>query len=81
MSSPTYIPRRPPFRAEHIGSLLRPKPITNRRLQLDGLDALSIAQDMTLRQLEDVAIVNAVRLQRSLGYHAVTDGEYRRHQF
>ena len=53
----------PPFRAEHIGSLLRPR-------------ALLEAKER--RPLEDQAIVEAIRWQESLGLKLVTDGEFRR---
>ncbi|HUQ24039.1 MAG TPA: 5-methyltetrahydropteroyltriglutamate--homocysteine S-methyltransferase, partial [Burkholderiales bacterium] len=55
--------QHPPFRAEHIGSLLRPR-------------ALLEAKDR--RALEDGAIVEAIRWQESLGLKVVTDGEFRR---
>ena len=53
----------PPFRAEHIGSLLRPR-------------ALLEAKER--RALEDQAIVEAIRWQEGLGLKLVTDGEFRR---
>lgn len=73
--------QRPPFRAEHMGSLLRPQKLSEKRVELDGKDAISITQDKELRALEDEAIDDIVKLQVDLGYHPVTDGEYRRHQF
>lgn len=73
--------QRPPFRAEHMGSLLRPKALSKKRVELDGMDAIAITQDKELRKLEDEAIDEIVKVQLDLGYHAVTDGEYRRHQF
>ncbi|KAI1810445.1 5-methyltetrahydropteroyltriglutamate-homocysteine methyltransferase [Poronia punctata] len=73
--------QRPPFRAEHLGSLLRPKELTERRLELDDAKALVIARDEKLRKITDDAIVDIVELQRGLGFHAINDGEYRRHQF
>jgi 5-methyltetrahydropteroyltriglutamate--homocysteine methyltransferase len=64
----------PPFRADHVGSLLRP-----RRL-LDARDANSrgLLTAAALREVEDECIREAVALQEDLGYHGVTDGEYRR---
>jgi len=53
----------PPFRAEHIGSLLRPRPL------LEAKDR---------RPLEDAAIAEAIRWQEGLGLKVVTDGEFRR---
>ncbi|RYP52014.1 hypothetical protein DL769_010732 [Monosporascus sp. CRB-8-3] len=73
--------QRPPFRAEHMGSLLRPAKLTERRLKLDNAKALEIAQDKELHVIEDEAIKDIVKLQLDLGYHAINDGEYRRHQF
>jgi 5-methyltetrahydropteroyltriglutamate--homocysteine methyltransferase len=64
----------PPFRADHVGSLLRPPELHDARArfaagQLDG-DGL--------RAAEDAAIVEAVRMQREVGLQSVTDGEFRR---
>ncbi|CAK7200196.1 hypothetical protein SEUCBS139899_002887 [Sporothrix eucalyptigena] len=73
--------QRPPFRAEHMGSLLRPQALSDKRVQLDGEKAVVIAADQELRKLEDAAIDDIVQQQLDLGYHPVTDGEYRRHQF
>ena len=57
----------PPFRAEHIGSLLRPP-------QLLGFDGDRAARV----ELENDSIVQAIRWQESLGLKVVTDGEFRR---
>lgn len=73
--------QRPPFRAEHLGSLLRPKDISEYRVKLDDKKALDILSDKDLREMEDKAIAKVVKLQLDLGFHAVNDGEYRRHQF
>ena len=73
--------QRPPFRAEHLGSLLRPKDLGDKRIALDGKKAVEIAADPELRGIEDKAIDEIVKLQLDLGFHAVNDGEYRRHQF
>ncbi|KAI0101707.1 5-methyltetrahydropteroyltriglutamate-homocysteine methyltransferase [Nemania sp. FL0031] len=73
--------QRPPFRAEHLGSLLRPKELTERRIELDDAKALDIAHDKKLNEIEDKAINEIVKLQLDLGFHAINDGEYRRHQF
>lgn len=64
----------PPFRADHVGSLLRPPELaeTRRRFKAGALDAA------TLRAAEDRAIANAVRRQRDVGLQAITDGEFRR---
>lgn len=73
--------QRPPFRAEHMGSLLRPQALSEKRISLDDSKAVEIAQDEELHQLEDSAVADALELQKKLGFLAVTDGEYRRHQF
>lgn len=73
--------QRPPFRAEHLGSLLRPHRLVNRRVALDGQKAVVIANDKELHAIEDEAIEKIVKIQLDLGYHAVNDGEFRRHQF
>lgn len=73
--------QRPPFRAEHLGSLLRPQKLVDKRVALDGQKAIIIANDKELHSIEDEAIDDIIKLQLDLGYHAVNDGEYRRHQF
>ncbi|KDN66135.1 putative 5-methyltetrahydropteroyltriglutamate-homocysteine methyltransferase [Colletotrichum sublineola] len=73
--------QRPPFRAEHMGSLLRPKALTEKRTALDGKKAVEIAGDEELNRLEEQGVRDIVKTQLDLGFHAVTDGEYRRHQF
>lgn len=64
----------PPFRAEHVGSLLRPQALRTARDQfLKG--ELSVTG---LRAAEDRAIEAAIRMQESIGLRAITDGEFRR---
>ncbi|KAL4073167.1 hypothetical protein V8B97DRAFT_2033573 [Scleroderma yunnanense] len=63
----------PPFRAEHIGSLLRPDYLLEARKKFDQKE-LTYEQ---LRELEDKAIEEAVRMQREVGIKTLTDGEYR----
>jgi 5-methyltetrahydropteroyltriglutamate--homocysteine methyltransferase len=64
----------PPFRADHVGSLLRPAPLlAAREAHREGRCSLS-----ELRALEDEAIRDVVRTQEALGLEAVTDGEFRR---
>ncbi len=65
---------KPPFRADHVGSLLRPPELLKAR---DDFKANKISA-AELRQAEDKAIRAAVRTQEELGLHGVTDGEYRR---
>ncbi len=64
-----------PYRADHVGSLLRPDPVVQARVQHLQQGTRSAAE---LRQIEDDAIVDAVAMQESVGLRAVTDGEYRR---
>lgn len=64
----------PPFRADHVGSLLRPPQLLAAREQYRA-GTLTAAQ---LKDLEDEAILEVVRHQEELGLRAVTDGEYRR---
>ena len=65
---------RPPFRADHIGSLLRPPALLAAR-QAAEEGRLSAEE---LRAEEDRHIRDAVRLQEDVGLEVVTDGEYRR---
>jgi 5-methyltetrahydropteroyltriglutamate--homocysteine methyltransferase len=64
----------PPFRAEHIGSLLRPERLIAARRRFG---AGEIGRD-ELAAIEDEAILGAVRLQEAAGFAVVTDGEFRR---
>jgi 5-methyltetrahydropteroyltriglutamate--homocysteine methyltransferase len=70
------IPKRtkPPFRADHVGSLLRPQHLLDARSKFDKRE-ISAAQ---LRSIEDGAIRHAVKRQEDVGLKAVTDGEFRR---
>lgn len=62
------------FRADHVGSLLRPAALTQAR-EAHAQGELSAAE---LRQIEDDAIADAVRRQQEQGLQVVTDGEFRR---
>jgi 5-methyltetrahydropteroyltriglutamate--homocysteine methyltransferase len=64
----------PPFRADHVGSLLRP-PALLRAREDAAAGRITRAE---LRGVEDDAIRDAVRLQQDVGLQAVTDGEFRR---
>jgi 5-methyltetrahydropteroyltriglutamate--homocysteine methyltransferase len=68
---------KPPFRAEHIGSLLRPAELMVERA---GFARGEITQ-ATLTAAEDSAIAGAIRLQEQLGFKFVTDGEFRRRSY
>jgi len=59
----------PPFRADHIGSLLRPKKLREAFRNLSG-DELRAVQDECIREV--------VKLQKDCGLEVVTDGEFRR---
>ena len=65
---------KPPFRADHVGSLLRPAALTEARAEhrAGRLDAEG------LRAVEDAAILEVIELQRAVGLRTVTDGEFRR---
>jgi 5-methyltetrahydropteroyltriglutamate--homocysteine methyltransferase len=65
---------KPPFRADHVGSLLRPAALHEAR---EKAQKGEIAAEQ-LRAVEDAAIRDAVRLQESAGLQAITDGEFRR---
>jgi 5-methyltetrahydropteroyltriglutamate--homocysteine methyltransferase len=64
----------PPFRADHVGSLLRPRALLQARDDA-GRGAISLDD---LRAAEDEAIRDAVRMQEEIGLRSVTDGEFRR---
>jgi 5-methyltetrahydropteroyltriglutamate--homocysteine methyltransferase len=65
---------RPPFRADHVGSLLRPKEVLKARDEFAAGD-ITAAQ---LTQVEDAAIQANIRRQREVGLKSATDGELRR---
>ena len=68
----------PPFRADHVGSFLRPKYL------LDARDAFFNQKTITaeqLRAVEDKAITEIVQLQQDVGLQSITDGEFRRTYF
>jgi len=64
----------PPFRADHVGSLLRPASLLSARADF-AAGTLDAAQ---LRAVEDAAIKNVVRMQKDAGLQTATDGEFRR---
>jgi 5-methyltetrahydropteroyltriglutamate--homocysteine methyltransferase len=68
------IDRRPPFRADHIGSLLRPSALRQafRRYHANEID------DDAFARVQDQCIRDAVQMQEELGFAVVTDGEFRR---
>src|SRR3989442_11659670 len=65
---------RGPFRADHVGSLLRPAALKALRLEKEvgrvGADRLAVAEDASIREV--------VKLQEEVGLQGITDGEHRR---
>ena len=68
---------RPPFRADHIGSLLRPSAL---RKAFRG-HAAGTLSDEAFRAAQDAAIRDAVKLQADCGLQVATDGEFRRFSY
>ena len=66
-----------PFRADHVGSLLRPAEMLAARDQ----HAKNEISGTELRAIEDDCIREAVAMQESLGLSSITDGEFRRASF
>jgi 5-methyltetrahydropteroyltriglutamate--homocysteine methyltransferase len=64
----------PPFRADHVGSLLRPPELLRAREEL-GRGRMTPVE---LRAIEDEAIGDVVKMQEGVGLRSATDGEYRR---
>ena len=67
----------PPFRADHVGSFLRPKFLLDAREQR-ARGEIDAAQ---LREVEDRAITEIVSFQQDVGLQSITDGEFRRTYF
>ena len=65
---------RPPFRADHVGSFLRPERLreARERFAAGGLPAAE------LHAIEDECIRDVVRAQEDVGLKGITDGEFRR---
>ena len=68
---------KPPFRADHVGSLIRPEALIKAREQTEK-GAISPIQ---LKNIQQAAIRDVVRMQEELGLKLVTDGEYNRHSW
>ena len=64
----------PKFRADHVGSLLRPPEL------LEARSAFSEGKlsEKALYEIEDASILKALELQRAAGMDVLSDGEYRR---
>jgi len=68
---------QPPFRADHVGSFLRPQRLTDARAQREAGEIESAA----LREIEDECIREVVARQEQCGLKGITDGEFRRTYF
>ena len=68
------IRNRPPFRADHVGSLLRPPILKDARARHERGEI----SDEYLRTVEDAAIERAIARQAEIGLRSATDGEFRR---
>ena len=66
--------KSPPFRAEHVGSLLRPQELVQKRYDV----AAGRAQPEDLVPLEKKAVAEVVQFQRDCGLKVVSSGEYTR---
>jgi 5-methyltetrahydropteroyltriglutamate--homocysteine methyltransferase len=77
MSAAMSGPQKPPFRADHVGSLLRPPDLLAAR---DRHQAGELTAE-ALREVEDRCIRDAVALQEGIGLRGITDGEFRRTYF
>ena len=65
---------KPPFRADHVGSLLRSAPLKEARLKRES-NAITAEQ---LKAIEDAEIAAVIKKQEAVGLKSITDGEYRR---
>ncbi|HEX6268338.1 MAG TPA: hypothetical protein VFZ81_15745, partial [Burkholderiales bacterium] len=73
---------RAPFRADHVGSLLRPEKLKRAREELLGPQTptsnIGPHANARLGEVEDECVREVVALQERIGLRAVTDGEFRR---
>src|SRR5262249_12951282 len=74
VTAPAPRGERAPFRADHVGSLLRPPALKRLRLERDA----GRASQAELRAAEDAAIRDVVARQEAAGLQGITDGELRR---
>ena len=68
---------KPPFRADHVGSLLRPARLKEARVAFEK----GTLPREELSEIEDQAIRDVVKLQEEVGLRGVTDGEFRRREW
>jgi methionine synthase II (cobalamin-independent) len=66
--------RSPPFRAEHVGSLLRPQELVQKRYDV----ASGKATQEDLEPLEDKTVAEVVKMQQGCGLKVISSGEYTR---
>ena len=65
---------KPPFRADHVGSILRTAPVKDARAKREQ-GTISAAQ---LKEVEDREIEKIIKKQEEIGLRLATDGEFRR---
>jgi 5-methyltetrahydropteroyltriglutamate--homocysteine methyltransferase len=65
---------KPPFRADHVGSLLRPQALKDARVKHEHGEISAAA----LSAIEDQEIEKVIRKQEEIGLRSITDGEFRR---
>jgi 5-methyltetrahydropteroyltriglutamate--homocysteine methyltransferase len=68
---------KPPYRADHVGSLIRPEALIKAREQTEQ----KTIPEAELKRIQQAAIRDVVRMQEELGLKLVTDGEYNRHSW
>jgi 5-methyltetrahydropteroyltriglutamate--homocysteine methyltransferase len=68
---------KPPYRADHVGSLIRPDALIRAREQAEQ----KAIPEAELKRIQQAAIRDVVRMQEELGLKLVTDGEYNRHSW
>jgi 5-methyltetrahydropteroyltriglutamate--homocysteine methyltransferase len=73
----TSISPTPPFRADQVGSLLRPAHLIEARQKRRQ----HLIDDAELKRIEDDAIRDVVALQEAVGLHSISDGEFRRQSY
>lgn len=79
--APSGARSKPPFRADHVGSLLRPAALRAAREKAEGDHHKRVRGSRRFKELEPLeneAILDAIRLQEAVGLKAITDGEFRR---
>jgi 5-methyltetrahydropteroyltriglutamate--homocysteine methyltransferase len=65
---------KPPFRADHVGSLLRSAPLKEARARRERKEITA----EQLKEIEDREIAALIKKQEAVGLRSITDGEYRR---